>query len=185
MAGQKLLHFCVHGLLSILLAPSRNTSVKASDAGIGIPGFFNSLTVFVPTASPYILRHTIDDRWRPSEIRRSPHSLHTQQLIITRKAEPQYCALVAEKSFDREEDGNELYRSAGHESQGHAVDAVPETGGSRPILKHVALVALTSRTMHFRSGHEEFEIGSRLDHAWIDRLPEAGPTGTAVELMLG
>ena len=75
--------------------------------------------------------------------------------------------------------------SAGQESQGHAVDAVPKAGGPRPILKHMALVALTSRAMNFRSGHEELGIGSRLDHAWIDWLPEAGPTGTAVKLVLG
>jgi hypothetical protein len=76
-------------------------------------------------------------------------------------------------------------QSAGHEFQGHAVDAVTETGGFRSIFKHVALVALTSRAMDFRSGHEEFEISSSLDHAWIDWLPEAGPTGTAVELVVG
>jgi len=99
--------------------------------------------------------------------------------------EPQYCALVAEKPFDREEDGNELYRSAGHEFQRYTVDAVPEAGGPRPIFKHVALVALTSRAMGFRSGHEEFGIGVSLDHAWIDRLPEAGPTGATVELVFG
>lgn len=99
--------------------------------------------------------------------------------------EPQCRALVAEKPFDREEDGNELYRSAGHEFQRDAVDAVPQAGGPRPIFKHVALVAFTSRAMGFRSGHEEFGIGVSLDHAWIDRLPEAGPTGTAVEFVLG
>ncbi len=75
--------------------------------------------------------------------------------------------------------------SAGYEFQRDTVDAVPQAGGPRPILKHMALVALTSRAMNFRSGHEELGIGSRLDHAWIDRLPEAGPTGTAVELVLG
>jgi len=75
--------------------------------------------------------------------------------------------------------------SAGQESQGHAVDAVPKAGGPWPILKHMALVALTSRAMNFRSGHEELGIGSSLNHAWIDRLPEAGPAGTAVELVLG
>lgn len=75
--------------------------------------------------------------------------------------------------------------SAGHESQGRAVDAVTETGGFRPILKHVSLVAFTSGTMDFRPGHEEFEIGSGFDHARINRLPEAGPTGTTVELVLG
>src|ERR1041385_4123156 len=31
-------------------------------------------------------------------------------------------------------------QSAGHEFQGHAVDAVTKTGGLRPIFKHVALV---------------------------------------------
>ena len=83
------------------------------------------------------------------------------------------------------EDNDDLSRSACCESQGHAVDAVAETGGLRPILKHVALVALASRAVDFRSWHEEFEIGSTLDHARIDRLPEAGPTSTAVELVLG
>ena len=76
-------------------------------------------------------------------------------------------------------------QSAGRESQGHAIDAVTETGGPRPILKHVALVSLTSCTMDFCSGHEEGEIGSSFDHARIDRLPEAGPTGATVELVLG
>lgn len=95
------------------------------------------------------------------------------------------CAVVGGNPFDREANGNELYRSAGYESQGHTVDAVPKAGGPRPILKHMALVALTSRAMNFRSGHEELGIGSRLDYPWIDRLPEAGPTGTAVELVLG
>lgn len=74
--------------------------------------------------------------------------------------------------------------SAGHESQGHAVDAVTEPSRPWPILKHVALVAFTSCTVYFRSGHEEFEIGSSLDDTRINRLPEAGPTGTAVELVL-
>ena len=95
------------------------------------------------------------------------------------------CAVVGGNPFDREKDSNESYRSAGHEFQRDTVDAVPKAGGPRPILKHMALVALASRAMNFRSGHEELGIGSRLDHAWIDRLPEAGPTGTAVELVLG
>jgi hypothetical protein len=41
------------------------------------------MTGFIPTASPYILCHTIADRWRPSEYASSPHSFHTQQSIIT------------------------------------------------------------------------------------------------------
>jgi hypothetical protein len=38
-------------------------------------------------ASPSILRHTIEDRGRPSEYAGSPHALHTQQSIITRGTE--------------------------------------------------------------------------------------------------
>ena len=75
--------------------------------------------------------------------------------------------------------------SAGHEFQGYPVDAIPKTGRFRSVLKHVALVALTPCAMDFRSGQEEFEIGSSLDHPWINRLPEARPTGTTVELMFG
>lgn len=92
--------------------------------------------------------------------------------------------LVCRAPWSRE-NGEDHQPSAGHEFQGHAVDAIAETGGLRPVFKHVPLVALASRTMGFRSGHEEFEIISSLDHARIDRLPEAGPTGTAVELVLG
>ena len=90
-----------------------------------------------------------------------------------------------QESFDREEDRNESTASASHEFQRDTVDAVPKAGGPRPIFKHVALVTLTSRAMGFRSGHEEFGVGVSLDHAWINRLPEAGPTSTTVELVLG
>jgi hypothetical protein len=49
----------------------------------------------------------------------------------------------------------------------------------------MALVTFTSRAMDFRSGHEKFEVGASLDHTRVDRLPETGPTGATIELMLG
>ena len=91
----------------------------------------------------------------------------------------------AQGFFGRERMVTDPSPSAGHESQGHAVDAVTETRWPRPVLKDVALVAFTSRTMDFRSGYEKFEIGSSLDDAGIDRLPETRPTGPTVELVLG
>ena len=38
--------------MSILLAPSRNSSVRLSEPGVGIPGFFISRSVFFPMAYP-------------------------------------------------------------------------------------------------------------------------------------
>ena len=73
----------------------------------------------------------------------------------------------------------------GHELQRCSVYAVSQTGRLRTILKDMALVAFTAGTMNFGARENQLEVGARLDHFRVDRLPETRPTGAAVKLMLG
>ncbi|SPP65374.1 hypothetical protein NITLEN_30288 [Nitrospira lenta] len=67
--------------------------------------------------------------------------------------------------------------------QRDAVDAVTESGRLRTVIEEMALVAAAAGTVHFGAGHEELRVGARLHHLRVDRLPEAGPAGAAVELL--
>ena len=49
----------------------------------------------------------------------------------------------------------------------------------------MTLMAAAAGAVHLDAGHEELCVGARLDHFGIDRLPEAGPAGAAVELAAG
>ncbi len=71
----------------------------------------------------------------------------------------------------------------GYEFERDAVDAVAQASRRRSILEDMSLMPITARTMDFRARHEEFEIGARLDHLRIDRLPEARPARAAVEFV--
>jgi len=71
----------------------------------------------------------------------------------------------------------------GGKFQRDAVNAVAESSRLRAVIEDMALVTAAAGTVHFGAGHEEFRIGARLHHLWIDRLPEAGPAGAAIEFM--
>jgi hypothetical protein len=71
-----------------------------------------------------------------------------------------------------------------HEFERRAVDAIAQAGRFGAVLEDVALVAFAAGAVDFGTGKNEFEVGGCLDDSGIDRLPEAGPAGAAVELML-
>lgn len=71
------------------------------------------------------------------------------------------------------------------EFQCGAIDAVSKAGRFWAVLEDVALMALATSAMDFRAGKNQFEVRTRLDDFWIDRLPETRPACAAVKLMLG
>ena len=77
-----------------------------------------------------------------------------------------------------------LERLRGDELSDNAVDAVSESGGLGAVIEDMPLMALASGAVDFGPCHKEFGVGACLDHAGIDRLPEARPAGAAIELML-
>lgn len=48
----------------------------------------------------------------------------------------------------------------------------------------MALMSLAAGAVDFGPGKDQLVIGCSFDHFGIDRLPETGPTGAAVELVL-
>ena len=72
-----------------------------------------------------------------------------------------------------------------NEFQRHPVDAIAQPGWRGAVVENVALMPAASGAMDFRSRHEELPIGFRLDRGLLDRLPKAGPAGSALEFVLG
>src|SRR5439155_20443075 len=73
------------------------------------------------------------------------------------------------------------YRPAGLEPRGHPVHAVALTGALRSVREHVTQVTAAARAVHFRAAREETAVLAR-PHGTGERLEEARPAGTAVEL---
>src|SRR5262249_57903684 len=69
------------------------------------------------------------------------------------------------------------------EVQCHAVDAITQMCGWRPVLEHMAEMAAAAAAVHFRAHHPEAAIGCGLDRA-RNRVIEARPAGAALELRL-
>ena len=72
----------------------------------------------------------------------------------------------------------------GDKLQRDAVDAIAQAGRLGAVLEDMALMPLAACAMDFGPWENQFVIGSGFDHLWIDWLPEAGPAGAAVELVL-
>ena len=64
-----------------------------------------------------------------------------------------------------------------------AVDAVAQAGRLGAIFEDMALMPLAACAMDFGPGKNHSVIGCGFDHFGVDRLPEAGPAGAAVELV--
>jgi hypothetical protein len=70
-----------------------------------------------------------------------------------------------------------------HEIHRHAVDAVALMGGRRAIVEDVPEMTAAGRAVDLGSYHAEGAIDRRLGRA-LDRLVEARPAGSALELAL-
>src|SRR5262249_50795869 len=65
----------------------------------------------------------------------------------------------------------------------HAVDAVAQSGGRRPVRKDVAEMAAAAAAMHLGANHAVAPIHGLLDRA-ILRIIETRPAGAALEFLL-
>jgi hypothetical protein len=74
-------------------------------------------------------------------------------------------------------------RLRGDELERHAVDAISQTGGLGPVVEDMSLVALASGAVNLGPRHKEFRISACFHDLGIDRLPEARPACTAIELV--
>src|SRR5215218_7728012 len=70
------------------------------------------------------------------------------------------------------------------EVHGDAVDAVAQMRRRRAVLEHMAEMAAAAAAMHLGADHAVAAVGRGLDRA-RDRVVEARPAGTALELLLG
>lgn len=66
----------------------------------------------------------------------------------------------------------------------HPIDAIAQTGWLGAVVKDVALMPITTGTVHFRARIQQEIVGLGGNHVGGDRLPEARPTRSAVELVL-
>jgi hypothetical protein len=73
--------------------------------------------------------------------------------------------------------------AASERLEGHrdAIHAVPQTGRRWSIVEHVAEVASASAAQNFGANHAQAGIWA-FEHRVVDGLPEARPSGAAVEL---
>src|SRR5258706_3544395 len=62
------------------------------------------------------------------------------------------------------------------------VDAIPQPGGSRPVVESVAQVRIALRTQHLYAAHAVGAVDPRFDVRVVGRLPETGPAGARIEL---
>ena len=72
----------------------------------------------------------------------------------------------------------------GGEGQRNSVVAVALAGRARTVTEDVTLMAAAAAAVVFGPGDDQFEVHLGLDRIG-QRLPEAGPAGTAVVLRLG
>src|SRR5256885_1530680 len=72
----------------------------------------------------------------------------------------------------------------GRERQRQAVHAVAQARGLGAVVEDMAQVAAAAAAMHLGAQHAVGAVLAR-GHGLVQRLPEAGPAGAAVELGLG
>src|SRR6056297_3064298 len=79
--------------------------------------------------------------------------------------------------------GQPAAASGRFEHQADAVQAVPLARGGGPVIEDMAQVAATARTVAFGAHPQQFAVRLGPDRA-RQRLPETGPAGAAVILVL-
>src|SRR5881397_3406025 len=79
--------------------------------------------------------------------------------------------------------GYDCSQSLRLEVQRHAIDAITQMRGGRPIFEHVAEMAAAAAAVHFRAHHPEAAVAGGFDRA-RNRVVEAWPAGAALELRL-
>ena len=80
-----------------------------------------------------------------------------------------------------EEHGAAPICPVGLEPERRAVHAVTQARRPGSVRKYVSKMSAASRAVNFRSCHAVALVDGRLDRS-VDRLPEAGPAGAALEL---
>src|SRR5262245_45172493 len=75
--------------------------------------------------------------------------------------------------------------SGSNEFERHAVNAIAQPRRLGPVLEDVPLMALAAGAMDFSTRKNQFEVSRGFDHLRINRLPEAGPSRTAIKLVFG
>lgn len=78
-----------------------------------------------------------------------------------------------------------ILRCAGGKRKRGRVDAIPQAGRLRPVLKNMPEVCAALSAAHFNPNHAMAVVRQRFDHLVIHRLPIAGPAAARVEFRFG